>query len=138
MVSPIPPQDFQRALSTLGVEPSDIAAIRRAPFQKAQELLQDLKTRAGRNYRKLALELHPDRTQGDKSKEELFVLLGRVLEEFNKVTVQPATPPPPQITFIPVDPVWQGFQTTTPTSTVTFTTGFSQAQIFRVVTMRPR
>jgi len=138
MPSKIPQQDFQRALSALGIEPSDIDAIRRASFQKAQELLQELKTRAGRNYRKLALELHPDRTQGDKSKEELFVLLGRVLEEFNKTTVQPAPPPPPQITFIPVAPVWQGFQTTTPTSTVTFTTGFSPGQVYRFVTMRPR
>jgi hypothetical protein len=137
MPTQIPPQDIQRALAALDVTEAELEAIRRAPFPKAQTLLQDLKAKAHRNYKRLALELHPDRTQGDKTKAELFVLLGRVLEEFDKIAVHPA-PKPVQVVRVPIatwQASWNNPWSTSPTST---TTGFTQVQVIRIVTMRPK
>jgi hypothetical protein len=137
MPTKIPPQDIQQALTALDVTEAELEAIRRAPFPKAQTLLQDLKAKAHRNYKRLALELHPDRTQGDKTKAELFVLLGRVLEEFDKIAVHPA-PKPIQVVRVPIatwQAGWNNPWSTSPTST---TTGFTQVQVIRIVTMRPK
>lgn len=136
MPSTIPPQDIQRALTALDITEADFETIRRAPFPKAQTFLQDLKAKAHRNYRQLALKLHPDRTQGDKTKEELFVLLGRVLEEFDKIAVHPASKPiQVRIPIATWQAGWNVPWSTGPTST---TTNFTQVQVIRIVTMRPK
>lgn len=147
MPSPIPPHDVQRALTALGVVPQDFETIRRVPFQQAQLLLQELKTKAKRAYKRLALELHPDRTAGDEAKASLFVLLGRVLEELEKTEVRPPAPPPAMM-FVKVSrgPSWQQVvqhsvpwvQTTTVSSTSATTVNFTPAQVIRIVKMRPR
>ena len=141
---PIPPHESQRALRALGVAPEDLEAIRRSPLPKAQELLKALKKKAHRQYKKLALELHPDRTQGDEAKAEFFVLLTRVLEEFDKVSVQ--TQPVAhriQVTYAPINTstfTWTNpiaWQQATSTSG-TRPPGFTAAQVVRVVKMRPK
>jgi hypothetical protein len=135
MAVPIPFQDAQRALAALGVTQTDLNLIRRSQFSQAQALLKDLKIKAHRKYRELALELHPDRTQGDKSKTDFFVLLGRVLEELDKTTVQP-----PLVTHqVFTSPSFWGTTSGTATTTNTgFTTGFTTTQVIRVVRMRPK
>jgi len=144
MPSPIPPQDVQRALMALGVSQQDFDAIRRVPFPQAQTLLQELKTKARRNYKRLALELHPDRTQGDEIKAQLFVLLGQVLGELDKTTVHPPPPPPPMpfVNFTAVNvstwQAWQAHGVPMSSATTASTAGFSPAQVIRIVRMRPR
>ena len=128
----------------LGVSQQDFETIRRVPFPQAQTLLQELKTKARRNYKRLALELHPDRTQGDEVKAQLFVLLGQVLEELDKTTVHP--PPPQPVQFVNFTAVnvstWQAWQAHgVPTSSATTTStggGFTPTQVIRIVRMRPR
>lgn len=141
MPSQIPPQEVQRALAVLGVTPQDVETIRRVPFPQARTLLQELKAKARRNYKRQALELHPDRTQGDETKAALFVLLGRVLEELDKTEVHPPLPAPPPVvvTYYATTvgpPAWRGWPTTTATSSSTTT--FTPQQVIRIVKMRPR
>jgi len=123
-------QDYQLALINLGIAPDEFEAIRRAPYPKAQTLLQELKEKARHNYKKKAFELHPDRTQGDKSKAELFNLLGQTLEKINRMTVHTA---PPIMQFIPIV-TWQQ-QRYNPKDSIN---NSRQAKVFRIVTMRPR
>jgi len=146
MPPPIPPHDVQRALQALGVVQQDFETIRRVPFPQAQTLLQELKAKARRNYKRLALELHPDRTQGDEVKAQLFVLLGRVLVEIDKTTVHPPPPPPPQVinftvVNVPVEQpgasTWQAWQQHANGSTAS-SAGFTHQQVIRIVRMRPR
>lgn len=136
MPSPIPQHDVQRALAKLGVTPQDFDTIRRVPFPQAQTLLQELKAKARRNYKRLAVELHPDQTNDDKAKTELFVLLGRVLEELDKTVVHP--PPVHQPIVINYSfntaPTWVSTSTTSSTTATTFT----PQQVIRIVKMRPR
>ena len=85
------------AFRMLGVSVQDFWAIRQAPFQQAVPMLQDLKDRAKRNYKRLALELHPDRTGNDETKTAQFKFLSQILSDFEKLQVRPPppTPPPP-------------------------------------------
>jgi hypothetical protein len=156
MPAAIPASDVQRALTALGIAPQEFETIRRVPFPQAQDLLQELKAKARRNYKRLALELHPDRTQGDEAKATLFVLLGRVLEDLDKLRVTPPPPIPMQpavfIRFADATPAWNqamhvgGFpwvqvQKTWATNTATTTTTTSTTpvqQVIRIVKMRPR
>lgn len=146
---PIPPHESERALTALGITQSDLNAIRSAPIDQAQTLLQELKKKAHRQYKKLALELHPDRTQGDKDKAEFFVLLGRVLEEFDKVTVYPIPQPQPVPVMRPIHiygpnnvPMsWATVSTpwaTTSTTATTATVDCMSGRVVRIVRMRPK
>jgi len=121
-----------------------VEQIRRAPFFQAQALLDALKINARRAYKRLALELHPDRTGGDQTKADLFVLVGRVLEEIEKTRVLPPPPPPMWSVTITIDPASNGTpwatHTTRPfvTNTTTTSSSFSPQQVTRVVKVRPR
>jgi hypothetical protein len=142
MPSPIPPTDVQRAFDALGVTQQDFETIRRVPFPQAVTLLQELKAKARRTYKRLILELHPDHNQGDTAKTELYMLLGRVLEELDKLKVQPLPPaPPPSVFFYPAAS-WRvnggGAWATASTTASTTSTTFTQAQVIRIVRMRPR
>jgi len=142
-MSAIPPDQSQKALKALGVTQTDFDTIRNVPIAEAKTLLKDLKARAHRNYKRLALEYHPDQTKGDAAKTEFWLLLGRVLEELNKTTVQaqPQVPHFETVAYIPV-------QWTQPGQPITFSAwhqvnkpqpqGFTVSQIRRVVKMRPK
>lgn len=143
MPSPIPLQDAQRALQALGVTDLDIVGIQRAPFPQAQTLLEELKLKAKRAYKRLALELHPDHTGGDQEKQAFFVLLGRVLVEFEKITVQPPAPQPVFVHITQAVPIqwinihWTNTSSSSSTSSTTGS-GFTQTQVIRAVRMKPR
>lgn len=74
-------EEFQRGLAMLN---SSIADFRRvtaaASLEQATSQLDDLKKRLKREFRRKALELHPDRTGGDPDKANDFVLIQKVLE----------------------------------------------------------
>lgn len=124
-------QNMQRALTALHISPSEFNDIRTAPFHEAKKLLQELKSKAHQNYKQLAFELHPDRTQGNEEKTELFKLLGQVLGEINKMTISPA--PPARIQF-----VYNPFGVRPFSWSNTSTPGFSQVQVIYVVKMKPK
>lgn len=83
-----------RALGALGVHPQDLENLRRIPYQHAVEGLKKIQEGVKPQYKKLALELHPDRTGGDESKAKLFseiTMANKWLQD-----LQMAPPPPPQ------------------------------------------
>ena len=143
------------ALRELGVQiPADFEAIQRAPtLKQAQKMLADLKDRARRNFRKLAFELHPDRTGGDNARTEHFMILSKAKEELDKIQLQPIRrrPPPPPVSvswvrapaprgpaYVPTNGMTGSVYTayyTSATSTTTSTMG--NFDPFRVVIMRP-
>lgn len=77
-----------KALQALGISPRDLDSIRMASYPQAKQMLVQLKELAKKRYRKLALQLHPDRTGGDPEKTEMFKVVGLVLEDLNKLEVQ--------------------------------------------------
>jgi hypothetical protein len=85
-----------QALIDLGVTPAAIHQIRYAPFPQAQELLKRLKEQAKKAFRRLALELHPDRTGGDTEKAARFAFLTTVIKQVEAMEVPPP-PPQPQV-----------------------------------------
>lgn len=126
-----------RALSMLGVSQYDFEAIHKAPFVKAQTLFDALKSKVHRNYKKLVPKLHPDHTQGDKEKTELFILLGQVVEEIDKMILYPAPPQKMQVQVSSTPVVtWQQFRYSgTHGTNNTVTTSY---RVVRIVSMRPR
>jgi hypothetical protein len=78
-------------------------ALLRMPPDAAAVKLDELKERVRKNFRRLALELHPDRTGGDPVKTERFKLLVSVKDEFEKLQLAPS-PAHPQIVRPPTAP----------------------------------
>jgi hypothetical protein len=99
MPVPVDQQKLAEALRALGVMPHSLDAIRRAPFSDAQRLMQELKDQAKKAYRKLSLELHPDRTGNDPEKTAQFTFLGNVLADIQKLEVRPPAPVMPRVQF---------------------------------------
>ena len=88
-------------LARLGVGPGDLQRVQQTPFPQSVTLLDELKARVKASFKKLAFELHPDRTGNDPVKTQEFKGLAQVATDFEKLTVQPAPqrlPPPPQQT----------------------------------------
>ncbi len=86
---------MQQAYLDLGVYPSDLAALRHLPYELAASGLDALKQRARRNFRRLSLDLHPDRTGNDPEKTERFKQLSAVRDELERVQVQARPEPRP-------------------------------------------
>jgi hypothetical protein len=102
MPSPIDPLMVQAVLRDLGVEPTELEALRRCPLAEGQRKLAELKERVHKNYRRAAFELHPDRTGNDSVKTERFKLLATIRDDFEKLQLAPAQPryvpmPVPQV-----------------------------------------
>jgi hypothetical protein len=122
------------AFSLLGVRQVDLDRLRTMPFEVAVRGLKDLQDTVRKNFRRLTLALHPDRTGGDEKKTQKFVEVKAYYEQFMQLRVQRQTP-------VSVQPIQAfhvvfggyGFGTTTTASTTT-TYGFPTY----VVTMRPR
>jgi len=90
-----------RLLARLGVGPGDLHRVQQTPYPQSVVLMDDLKARVKASFKKLAFELHPDRTGNDPAKTEEFKGLAQVASDFEKFTVQPVRrppPPPPQQT----------------------------------------
>jgi len=81
------PQDFQQGVLALGIIRSDIDQLRELPFEDAQARLEEIQARAKKRYRKLALELHPDRNNGDEVKAKLFNLVTQVNKQLQDLKI---------------------------------------------------
>jgi hypothetical protein len=89
MSVPADPVKIQEAMRELGVLPADVEKLQRmAVFEEATAWLDELKDRVRKNFKRLAFELHPDRTGGDLEKTALFKLYGTVKDDFEKLQVQ--------------------------------------------------
>jgi len=134
-----------QALGELGVRPIDLDALQRTPYPQSERVLQGLKDRVKKNWRKLAFALHPDRTQDDTAKTERLKQLTEVKEEFDRLQVRPMIPPPVVVRRTvrwtnPMHTVGVPFSTTINgchSRTTNSTTGVHFNPIY-VVTMRPR
>jgi DnaJ-domain-containing protein 1 len=51
--------------------------------------LRDLQERAKKRYRKLVFELHPDRTNGDENRSQLFRAVTEVIEDIKDLKATP-------------------------------------------------
>jgi DnaJ domain len=127
-------QQMQTGLARLGVTPQDFDLVRRqTSLETAGHLLAELKKKAKTNYKKLALELHPDRTGGDEAKTDEFKHITAVLDEVEKLAVR-ARPPPPRpnplgVVFAMGMPYAQQYGGT---STTTTGNGFATTVTFRI------
>jgi phage-related protein len=71
-------------MAGLGITQADLS---RASM--SERSLQALQRRVKKAYRKLVMELHPDRTNDDPDKARLFQLAGKVVEEIEKMDAHP-------------------------------------------------
>jgi len=86
-----------KAFQHLGITEADVMGIRSAPsLVEANKRLQALRDRVKKQWRKLAFELHPDRTEGDEDKEKLFKLLSGVVDKLDDTKVLPPMRPRPR------------------------------------------
>jgi hypothetical protein len=98
MAAPIDPAKVRAILADLGVQPAEMEAIRRCPLEEGKRRLDELKERVHKNYKRLAFELHPDRTGNDPEKTERFKLVGAIREDFDKLQLRA----PPQFMPMPM------------------------------------
>lgn len=127
-----------RLLARLGVTPMDIERVRQMPFPQSGAFLEELKARVKTNWKRLAFELHPDRTGNDPSKTEEFKALTVIRDDFDRLRVEPRPQMPrpvniAQVAFIRVQrpPQYNVRPDTTSTS------ANSSHTIHFVVNMRP-
>ena len=86
--------EIKNLLHHLGVSFSDLEKLVQLPYGDATQYLIALKERAHKNWKRLAFELHPDRTKNDPQKTELFQRLLQAKTKFEQLSV-PHQPPPP-------------------------------------------
>lgn len=96
-------QRIERGLRALGISSGDFQAIRTATtLEVAQATLEAVKVKVRKAYKKLALDLHPDRTNGDPEKTDLFRVVTSVKNDIEALTIDRALPPPPPQPMVPV------------------------------------
>lgn len=134
MLGSIDPHKMALALESLGVSVRDFEEMRRASFTRAQELLRALKERARKSFRRLALELHPDRTGNDETKTETFKALTQVFSELIKLEVRPPPPVPPPVQ--PVVSTWVQYSRSRPVPSSPTVTAAQRA--VRTAFLRPQ
>jgi hypothetical protein len=116
---------ISQAMQLLGLSQGDFQAVQRAPsFEVAQQRLTELKERAKKGFRKVALVLHPDRTNNDPDKTEAFKLVAAVVDDIEKLNFSAPQPPPPQmrpmrVVFVRMH-VNHGFSTSASTTSTTY------------------
>lgn len=82
-----------RAFNALQLNPHEVDVLQRLPFPQAAERLKAIQERVKARYKKLAFELHPDRTGGDDDKTKLFSEVTELNKRIQELQVRP---PPPQ------------------------------------------
>lgn len=142
MAAPIDPRLALAILADLGVQPAEMDALRRSPIEEGKRKLEELKERVHKNYKRLAFELHPDRTGNDPEKTERFKLVGAIREDFSKLQLQAQPRMMPMPMRVPVGVVihvsspvvsWQARSTASTTGTA----NVSVNAPFIYATMRP-
>jgi hypothetical protein len=85
---------IQAALAHLQVGPADFQQVSALPtFEARCQGLEDLKGRIRKNFKKAALELHPDRTGDDPGKTEIFKVLAQFVDQVDQLRVRQPQPP---------------------------------------------
>ena len=140
MAAPIDPATVRAILADLGVQQADMDAIRRCPLDEGKHKLEELKERVHKNYKRLAFELHPDRTGNDPEKTERFKLIGAIREDFAKLQLQampqrmPMRVPAGVVIHVPIQVVsWHARSTVSTTGTASV----SVSAPFIYANMRP-
>jgi hypothetical protein len=113
------------ALRELGLRvPEDLDAVRRAPtFEAAQAKLAELQERVRKNFKRLAFELHPDRTGGDPEKTDRFKALARAREEIERLRLQHPLPVQQRVVMMWVNPM--PMHQATGTSSAVYANGYA-------------
>lgn len=92
------PEVMFAGLQRLGVHQGFFHAVQTArTLDAAMELLRGAQATAKKEFRKLAMELHPDRNGGDQQKTEEFMHLTEVLRQFEDLTIQPMQAVQPRV-----------------------------------------
>jgi hypothetical protein len=80
--------EVQKLLGEMGVNPQDFQLIQQAPtFEDAKRQLEALKDKVKVGFKKLAFELHPDRTDNDPEKTRKFKLACAIKSDVDKLNV---------------------------------------------------
>lgn len=111
-----------RAMQLLNLSQEDFRSIEQAPTLEAgQQMLAALKERMKKQFRKVALELHPDRTNNDPVKTDEFKLVAAVVDDIEKLGLHrpPPRPMPVRIVLRTVR-----YHSGTGSTGTTFTTSF--------------
>ena len=75
-------EQTNQGLRELGVDPAEFARVQQAPtYQEAMVRLTAFKLDVKKRYRNTAFRLHPDRNEGDKVQQDLFMLCTQVNEQ---------------------------------------------------------
>lgn len=101
---------IEAGLLALGVTPNDFNAVRVEPsFEGATAALERVKEKVRKAYKKLAFELHPDRTGNDPAKTELFKAVSKIRAEIDALTIERGPLPVPVPVGIPVIIIQYGY-----------------------------
>ena len=94
-------------------------------IEEANTRFSEWKDQVKKNYKQLAIELHPDKTNSDPEKTHLFKLLTKLYQDIEKLTlrIQPPQPPPTIIIHF-----GGSFSSTTGSTT----TGFSYGRYYKL------
>lgn len=77
-------EQIVQVMERLGVSQSDLMRA-----QSSERALDAIKARLKKSYKALALECHPDRTNGDPDKAALFQLATHVVKEIEAMEAHP-------------------------------------------------
>jgi hypothetical protein len=124
----------------MGVVPLDFQSIQTAPsFEEAKRLLEVLKDKVKAGFKKLAFELHPDRTGNDPVKTAKFKLAANVKNDIEKLTVgqQPRPMPVPFVQPIQVVVVTQYYSASGTVTTATGGSPFRTQNAWAAAAMHP-
>jgi len=122
----------------MGITPQDFQAIQLAPsFEEAKKQLEALKTKVKAAFKKMAFELHPDRTGNDPAKTEKFKLVSKIKDDVEKLNVSPPQRPQPMaVPFVPIQVVF--VQTYPGTTTASYAYSHARRQnSWAATTMHP-
>jgi hypothetical protein len=82
-------EQTDQALRELGVDPAEFVRVQQAPtYQEAMERLTAFKLDVKKRYRNTAFRLHPDRNEGNKVQQDLFVLCTQLNEQIQSLKLR--------------------------------------------------
>lgn len=116
-----------RAMQLLGLTQADFLAIQKAPtFAAGQQALEVLKERTRKQFKRVAMDLHPDRTNNDPVKTEDFKLVSSAVDDIDRLQLRAPPRPMPVIRIVFRSSGFGGFSATgfTTTATGAYWSGF--------------